>query len=155
MPHTIHCKRSLCKLISTYLEMGIFRTLSKMMTYYTFHLFKIRIVYHHSLTMILVKLLIGLIHGMCLLMKIPQNKHRKLFFSKNCTKEEHPLVYFKNIPDTKNTVLKHIGLYIDENFNYNTCIKVMLSRVYKGIGLLRNFSINFQSKLLLQYIMHL
>ena len=109
MPHTIHCERSLYKLISTYLEMGIFRTLSKMMTYYTFHLFKIRIVYHHSLTMILVKLLIGLIHGMCLLMKIPQNKHRKLFFSKNCRKEEHPLVYFKNIPDTKNTVLNILG----------------------------------------------
>ena len=85
---------------------------------------------------------------MFFLMKIPQNKHRKLFFSKNCRKEEHPLVYFKNIPDTKNTVLKHIGLYIDENFNYNTCIKVMLSRVYKGIGLLRNFFNKFPKQAL-------
>ena len=104
LPHTIHCERSLYKLISTYSEMGIFRTLSKMMTYYTFHLFKIRIVYHHSLTMILVKLLIGLIHGMYLLMKIPQNKHKKWSFLKKCRKEDHPPVYFNNKTVTKNTV---------------------------------------------------
>ena len=44
---------------------------------HSFQLFKIRIIQYHSLTMILRKLVIGLIHGKCLLTQIPQNKHKK------------------------------------------------------------------------------
>ena len=41
---------------------------------------------------------------------------------------------------TQNTVQKHIGLYLGEKRNYNTHIKEKLSKVYKGIALLRNLS---------------
>ena len=65
---------------------------------------------------------------------------QEVTFSRKCTKEDHPPIYFNDIPVTQNTVRKHIGLYLDEKLNYNTHIKEKLSKVYKGIGLLRNFS---------------
>ena len=47
---------------------------------------------------------------------------------------------FSDIAVTRTTVQKHIGMYLDEKLNYNTHIKEKLSKVYKGIGLLRNLS---------------
>ena len=41
---------------------------------------------------------------------------------------------------TQTTFQKHIGLYLDEKFNYNTHIKEKPSKFYSGIGLLRNLS---------------
>ena len=65
---------------------------------------------------------------------------QQVVFSRNCTKEDHPPIYFNDIPVTQNTVKKHIGLYPDEKLNYNTHINEKLTKVYKGIGLLRNLS---------------
>ena len=74
---------------------------------HSFQLFKIRIIQYHSLTMILRKLVIGLIHGKCLLTQIPQNKHKKYFFQGNIQTRiilpYSPMIYqsprlsFKNI----------------------------------------------------------
>ena len=50
------------------------------MTHHSFQLLKIRIIQHHSLAIILIKLVISPKHGKCLLTQIPQNKHRKWFF---------------------------------------------------------------------------
>ena len=65
---------------------------------------------------------------------------QEVIFSRNCTKEDHPPIYFNDIPVTQNTVQKYIGLYLDEKLNYNTHVKEKLSKLYKGIGLLRNLS---------------
>ena len=70
----------------------------------------------------------------------PSKQAQEVIFSRKCTKEDHPSIYFNNIPVTQTTVQNHIGLYLDEKLNYNTHIKEKLSKVYKGIGLLRNFS---------------
>ena len=59
-------------------------------------------------------------------------------FSRECTKEDHPPIYFSDIQVTQTTVQKYIGMYLDEKLSYNTHIKEKLSKVYKGIGLLRN-----------------
>ena len=69
----------------------------------------------------------------------PSKQAQEVIFSRKCTKEDHPPIYFNDIPVTQTTVQKHIGLYLDEKLNYNTHIKEKLSKVYKGIGLLRNF----------------
>ena len=68
------------------------------------------------------------------------SKQAQVIFSRKCTKEDHLPIYFNDIPVTKNTVQKHIGLYLDEKLNYNTHIKEKLSKVYKDIELLRNLS---------------
>ena len=49
-------------------------------------------------------------------------------------------IYFRNMPVIQTTVQKHIELYLDERLKYNTHIKEKFSKVYKGIGLLRNLS---------------
>ena len=93
--------------------------------------------------MILKKLVIGFIHGKCLLTQNPKNKHKKLFFQgrdKRGSKEDHPPIYFNNISVTQTTVQTHIGMYLDEKLNYNTHIKEKHSKVYEGIELLRNLS---------------
>ena len=70
----------------------------------------------------------------------PSKQAQEVIFSRKYTKEDHPLIYSNDIPVTQTTVQKHIGMYLDEKLNYNTHIKEKLSKVYKGIGLLRNVS---------------
>ena len=89
--------------------------------------------------MISIKLVIGPTHGKCLLTRIPRNKHKKSFFQGN-TRKDHPPICFSDIPVTQTTVQKHIEMYLDEKLNYNTHVKEKLSKVYKGIGLLRSLS---------------
>ena len=79
------------------------------------------------------KLVIGPTHAKCLLTRISQK-----IFSRKFTKEDHPPIYFNDMPVTQTTFQKHIGMYLDEKLNYNTHIKEKLSKVYKGIRLLRN-----------------
>ena len=89
--------------------------------------------------MISIKLVIGPTHGKCLLTRIPRNKHKKSFFQGN-TRKDHPPICFSDIPVTQTTVQKHIGMYLNEKLNYNTHVKEKLSKVCKGIELLRNLS---------------
>ena len=70
----------------------------------------------------------------------PSKEAQEVIFSRKCTKEDNPPIYFNDIPVTQNIIQKHIGLYLDEKLNYNTHIKEKLSKVYKSIGLLRNLS---------------
>ena len=63
---------------------------------------------------------------------------QEVIFSRTSAKEDHPPIYFIDMLVTQTTVRKHIGLYLDGKLNYNTHIKEKLSKVYKGIGLLRN-----------------
>ena len=70
----------------------------------------------------------------------PSKQAQEVIFSRKYTKESHPPIYFNDIPVNQTTVQKHIGMYLDEKLNYNTHIKEKLSKVYKGIGLLRNLS---------------
>ena len=88
--------------------------------------------------MILIKLAIGL-------MKMsfnpgPSKQAQEVLFSRKCTKEDYPPIYFDDIPVTQNTAQKHVALYLDGKLNYNTHINKKLSKVYKGIRLLRNLS---------------
>ena len=68
----------------------------------------------------------------------PSKQAQEVTFSRKYTKEDHPPIYFNDIPVTETTVQKYIGMCLDEKLSYNTHIKEKLSKVYKGIGLLRN-----------------
>ena len=77
-----------------------------LMTYHSFPLFKIKIIQHHSLTMISIKSVIEHIHGKCLLTLIPQNKRKKWFFQGNVQKRIiHSCI--STIPVTQTTVQRH------------------------------------------------
>ena len=62
----------------------------------------------------------------------------EVIFSRKCTKDDYRPIYFSDIPVIQTAVQNYIGMYLDEKFNYNTHIKEKLSKVYKGLGLLRN-----------------
>ena len=64
----------------------------------------------------------------------PSKQAQEVVFSRKCTKEDHPPIYFSDIAVTRTMVQKHIGMYLDEKLNYNTHIKEKLSKIYKGIG---------------------
>ena len=65
---------------------------------------------------------------------------QEVIFSRKCTKEDHPSIYFDDIQCTQTTVEKHIRVYLDEKLDCSTHIKEKLRKVYKIIGLLRNLS---------------
>ena len=65
---------------------------------------------------------------------------QEVIFSRKCTKEDHPPIYFSDTPVTQTTAQKHIGMYLDKKLNYNIHIKEKFGKVYKLIGLLRNLS---------------
>ena len=118
------------------------------MIHHSFQLFKIRIIQHHSLTMISIKLVIGPTHGKCLLTQIPQNKHKKLFFQGNVLNNiifpyismiyQSPRLPFKSI----------LGYILMKN---SITILEKLSKVYKGIGLLKNLSNKLPRQALVTY----
>ena len=70
------------------------------------------------------KLVTGPTHTKCLLTRISQK-----IFSRKFTKEDHPPIYFNDIPVTQTTVQKHIEMYLDEKLNYNTHIKETQKRL--------------------------
>ena len=82
----------------------------------------------------------------------PSKQAQEVILSRICTKKNHPPIYFHDIPVTQTTVQKHIGMYLDEKLNYNTYIKENSARFIKGLGYLETSPINFQDKLLLQFI---
>ena len=70
----------------------------------------------------------------------PSKEAQEVIFSRKCSKEDHPPIYFNDIPVTQTTIQKHIELYLDENVKFSIHIKEKLSKVYKGIGLFKNLS---------------
>ena len=49
----------------------------------------------------------------------------------------HPTVLFNNIPVQCSTVQKYLGVYLDEKLNFNTHITGKISKVSKGIGVIK------------------
>ena len=69
----------------------------------------------------------------------PSKQAQEVLFSRNCTKEDQPPMYFNNISDTQTSVRKHIQLYLDKKLNCNTHVNEKHSKVYKDIGLFRSY----------------
>ena len=92
---------------------------------------------YYGLTMILIKLVIGLIHEKCLLTQKLQKTAQEVMFSGKRTKEDHPVIYSWYMPVHCS---KTHGTVLDEKRNYNTPVKEKLSKVYKSIQLHRNLS---------------
>ena len=59
----------------------------------------------------------------------PSKQAQEVIFSRKYTKEDHPPIYFYDIPVTQATVQKHIGMYLDKKLNYNTHIIEKISKI--------------------------
>ena len=60
-------------------------------------------------------------------------KVQEMIFSRTCTNDHHPPIYFDNIPVTQTTVKKYIRLCLYENYNYKTFLNKKLRKFYKVV----------------------
>ena len=58
-------------------------------------------------------------------------------FSKKTDKVNHTSLTFNAIPVAQSSHQKHLGLYLDEKLNFSSHIKEIISKVNKGIGIIR------------------
>ena len=66
----------------------------------------------------------------------PSKQAQEVMFPRKYAKEDHPPIYFDDIPVTQTTVQKHTRMYLDEKLNYNAHRKEKLNKVYERIGFL-------------------
>ena len=62
---------------------------------------------------------------------------QEVIFSKKAQKIFHPTILFNNIPVQHSTVQKHLGVYLDENLNFNTHIIEKIGKASKGIRVIK------------------
>ena len=56
------------------------------------------------------------------------------------TKPSHPQVFFNDIPVSRVSFQKHLGIYLDEKLNFNHHIKEKMTKAMKGIGVIKRLS---------------
>ena len=62
---------------------------------------------------------------------------REMIFSRKSSRVGHPGVTFNSTSVSRTSCQKHLGLYLDEKLNFSHNIKVKISKVCKGIGVIR------------------
>ena len=62
---------------------------------------------------------------------------QEVVFSRKTEKVNHMSLTFNVKPVAQTSHQKHLGLYIDEKLNFSHHIKEIISKVNKGIGLIR------------------
>ena len=58
-------------------------------------------------------------------------------FSRETDKVNHMTLTFKAIPVAQTSYQKHLGLYLDEKLNFSHRLKEIISKINKGIGIIR------------------
>ena len=56
------------------------------------------------------------------------------------TKSSHAQVFFNDIPVSRVSFQKHLGIYLDEKLNFNHHIKEKMTKAMKGIGVIKRLS---------------
>ena len=70
----------------------------------------------------------------------PQKQAVELTFSKKKIEIDHSVILFNDIPVKKVNEHKHLGIILDSKFSFSAHVKSAISRVRKGIGLLKYLS---------------
>ena len=65
---------------------------------------------------------------------------QEVIFSRKMTKSSHPQVFFNDIPVSRVSFQKHLGIYLDEKLNFNHHIKEKMTKAMKGIGVIKRLS---------------
>ena len=61
----------------------------------------------------------------------------KVIFSSKMTKSSHPQISLNNVPVPRASFQKHLGIYLDEKFNFNNHIKEKMTKAIKEIGVIK------------------
>ena len=77
---------------------------------------------------------------------------QEVIFSRKKNIGNHPAVFFNNLPITRKSAQKHLGLLLDEKLNFSEHINEKLKKVTKSINLLRKLNLTLpRSSLLIIY----
>ena len=60
---------------------------------------------------------------------------QEVIFSRKMTKSSHSKISFNNVPVSRASFQKHLGIYLDEKLNFNHHIREKITKAMKGIGL--------------------
>ena len=64
------------------------------------------------------------------------NQVQEVTFSRKNTKNDHPIVYFNEVPVAYTTCQKHLGMHLDEKLNFSHHVKEKIDKANKGIRLI-------------------
>ena len=70
----------------------------------------------------------------------PQKQAVELIFSTKRIEMNHPEIRFNNIPVMKVDEHKHLGIILDSKLSFSAHIKAAISKIRKGVGLLKYLS---------------
>ena len=62
---------------------------------------------------------------------------QEVICSRKMTKSSHPQVFFNDIPVSRASFQKHLGIYLDEKLSFNHHIKEKMTKAMKGIGVIK------------------
>ena len=67
----------------------------------------------------------------------PKKPAQEVLFSRKTRIENHPTISLNNIPVERTTFQKHLGLIFDEKLNFKQHVDSAISKVNKGISVIR------------------
>ena len=67
----------------------------------------------------------------------PSKQAQEVIFTRKLIKPSHPTLFFNNLPVQKTMIQKHLGLFLDDKLNFNHHLKEKITKVNKGIAILR------------------
>ena len=62
---------------------------------------------------------------------------QEVTFSRKMTKSSHPQISFNNVPVSRASFQKHLGIYLDEKLNFNYHIKEKMTKAMKGMVVIK------------------
>ena len=65
---------------------------------------------------------------------------QEVIFSRKMTKSSPTQISFNNVPISRASFQKHLGIYLDEKLNFNHYIKEKMSKVMKGMSVIKRLS---------------
>ena len=65
---------------------------------------------------------------------------QEVVFSRKLNKSSHPKIFFNNAPVVCVSWQKHLGMFLEEILNFSYHIKEKISKVMKGIGIIKKLS---------------
>ena len=81
----------------------------------------------------------------------PKKPAQEVLFSRKTRIENHPTISLNNILVERTTFQKHLGLILDEKLNFKQHVDSAISKVNKGISVIRKLRHTFSRNSLIKF----
>ena len=80
----------------------------------------------------------------------PKKPAQEVLFSRKYQLQTHPTISLNNVQVEKKTSQKHLGVILDEKLNFKQHVNSAISKVNKGISLIKTLRYTFPRKSLIK-----